>query len=74
MLALRQATAAAGNPHRDPNESAGEHQVASLRFFAGCTKEQTAAAMDVSPATVAREWRFARAWLHERLMNDPASS
>jgi hypothetical protein len=43
-----------------------KHQVASLRFYAGCTNEETAAAMDVSPATVAREWRFARAWLHQR--------
>lgn len=44
-----------------------KHQVVMLRFFAGCTCEQTAATMDLSPATVAREWRFARAWLHQRL-------
>jgi DNA-directed RNA polymerase specialized sigma24 family protein len=46
------------------------HQVAFLRFFGGCTKAEAAAAMQVSPATAAREWRFARAWLHERLANE----
>jgi RNA polymerase sigma factor (TIGR02999 family) len=51
-----------------------KHQVASLRFFAGCTTEQAAAALDLSPATVAREWRYARAWLHERLSNTSFSS
>ena len=38
-----------------------------LRFFAGLTTEETAAALGVSPASVTRGWRFARAWLHQRL-------
>jgi len=46
-----------------------QHRVVFLRFFAGCTADQTAEAMQVSSATIAREWRSARAWLHERLMN-----
>jgi RNA polymerase sigma factor (TIGR02999 family) len=46
-----------------------KHQVAFLRFFAGCTHEETAAALGLSPGTVAREWLFARAWLYERLAN-----
>jgi RNA polymerase sigma factor (TIGR02999 family) len=61
ILALAEALAELAQAH--PRK----HQVVSLRFFAGCTSEQAAAAMDLSPATVAREWRFARAWLHERL-------
>jgi RNA polymerase sigma factor (TIGR02999 family) len=38
-----------------------------LRFFAGLTTDETAAALGVSPATVTRGWRLARAWLHTRL-------
>ena len=48
-----------------------KHQLVMLRFFGGCTAEEAAAAMDLSPSTVAREWRFARAWLHKRLSDPP---
>ena len=44
-----------------------KHELVMLRFFGGCTAEQAAAAMELSLSTVAREWRFARAWLHQRL-------
>ncbi len=42
-------------------------RVVLLRYFAGLTIEETAAAMDLSPATVKNEWAFARAWLHDVL-------
>jgi len=42
-------------------------QIVMLRFFAGLTIEQTAIALDLSPATVKNEWRFARAWLHSEM-------
>ena len=42
-------------------------QVVSLRYFAGLSVEETAAALDLSPATVKNEWKFARAWLHRAL-------
>jgi RNA polymerase sigma factor (TIGR02999 family) len=42
-------------------------RVVLLRYFAGLTIEETAAAMDLSPATVKNEWAFARAWLHDAL-------
>jgi RNA polymerase sigma factor (TIGR02999 family) len=42
-------------------------QVVSLRYFAGMDIEQTAAALGISPATVKRDWTYARAWLHEQL-------
>ena len=42
-------------------------RVVLLRYFAGLTIEETAAAMDLSPATVKNEWAFARAWLHDIL-------
>lgn len=38
-------------------------RVVELRFFAGLSVEDTAAALDVSPATVKRDWTFARAFL-----------
>jgi RNA polymerase sigma factor (sigma-70 family) len=42
-------------------------RVVELRFFAGLTTPETAAALDVSTATVEREWSFAKAWLLRRL-------
>jgi RNA polymerase sigma-70 factor (ECF subfamily) len=38
-----------------------------LRFFAGLSVEEAAEVMDVSPATIKREWRSAKAWLHREL-------
>jgi RNA polymerase sigma factor (TIGR02999 family) len=42
-------------------------QIVSLRYFAGLSIEETAAALDLSPATVKNEWTFARAWLYRAL-------
>jgi RNA polymerase sigma factor (TIGR02999 family) len=42
-------------------------RVIELRFFAGLTVEETAAVLDVSPDTVARDWRMARTWLLREL-------
>jgi len=38
-----------------------------LRFFAGLSIKETAELMDLSPATVKRDWIFARAWLLARM-------
>ncbi|MGH9411116.1 MAG: ECF-type sigma factor [Vicinamibacterales bacterium] len=46
---------------------ARQAQIVELRFFAGLTTEETAQALDISPATVGREWTSARAWLHHQL-------
>jgi RNA polymerase sigma factor (TIGR02999 family) len=46
---------------------AEKHQIVSLRFFAGLTNEQAAAAMGVPLRNFERSWRFARAWLHQEL-------
>lgn len=42
-------------------------RVVELRFFAGLTIDETAAALSVSPVTVERDWSFAKAWLFEKL-------
>ena len=44
--------------------------VVMLRYFAGLSIEETAAALGVSPATVKNEWTFARAWLHREMEQD----
>jgi RNA polymerase sigma factor (TIGR02999 family) len=41
--------------------------VVELRYFAGLSVEETAAVLEVSPATVKRHWAFARAWLFREL-------
>ena len=38
-------------------------RVIELRFFAGLSVEETAAVLEVSPDTVMRDWRLAKAWL-----------
>jgi len=42
-------------------------QVVELRYFGGLTLDETADALEVSPATVKRAWAIARAWLHQEL-------
>ena len=41
--------------------------VVECRFFGGLSIEDTAAALDISPATVKRDWALARAWLFREL-------
>ena len=42
-------------------------RVLECRFFAGLSLEETAAATDLSPATVKRDWVFAQAWLYREV-------
>ena len=42
-------------------------QVVVLRFFGGLSVEETAEVLKVSPETVARDWRLAKAWLMRAL-------
>lgn len=42
-------------------------EVVELRFFGGLTVEETAAALQVSPETVMRDWKLAKAWLLREL-------
>jgi len=45
-----------------------------LHFFGGLTYDETAEALGVSPATVARELRMARAWLYNQLGAETAET
>jgi RNA polymerase sigma-70 factor, ECF subfamily len=42
-------------------------QVVEMRFFGGLNEKEMAAALDVSPETVRRDWRLAKSWLLRRL-------
>ena len=47
----------------DPRKS----QVVELRFFGGLSVEETAEVLKVSPDTVLRDWRLAKAWLKREI-------
>jgi len=40
-------------------------QIVELKFFGGLTTEEIAETLRISSATVERDWKFARAWLHQ---------
>jgi RNA polymerase sigma factor (TIGR02999 family) len=61
MLALDEALN--GLAQLDPDQC----RIVEMRFFAGLSIEETAAAMGISTATVKREWAIARAWLSREL-------
>jgi RNA polymerase sigma factor (TIGR02999 family) len=42
-------------------------RVVELRYFGGLENSEVAEVLGVSEATVMRDWRFARAWLFDRL-------
>jgi RNA polymerase sigma factor (TIGR02999 family) len=46
---------------------AQQGSVVELRFFAGLDIAEAAEALEISPATVEREWALAKAWLYRRL-------
>jgi RNA polymerase sigma-70 factor (ECF subfamily) len=54
----------------DPEQS----RLVELRFFGGLTIEETAEVMEVSHATVEREWQIAKAWLKREFTKTTAVS
>jgi RNA polymerase sigma factor (TIGR02999 family) len=48
---------------KDPEQA----RIVELRYFGGLSVEETAEALDSSPATVKRHWTLARAWLLREL-------
>jgi RNA polymerase sigma factor (TIGR02999 family) len=44
-----------------------QSKIVELRFFSGLSVEETAAALNISPATVKRDWSMAKAWLHREI-------
>jgi RNA polymerase sigma factor (TIGR02999 family) len=42
-------------------------KLVELRFFAGMTLPEAAAALEISPSTADRAWKYTRAWLYARM-------
>jgi len=61
VLAVDEALTQLANDHPEHAE------LVKLRYFAGLTLAEAAAALDISTATADRRWRYARAWLARRL-------
>lgn len=61
MIALDEALS------RLSERDARKAEIVNLRYFAGLTIEETAAAMELSPATIKSEWAYARLWLFREL-------
>ncbi len=49
-------------------------RVVELRFFGGLREQDVAALLGVSTVTVRKDWRAARAWLHDELRDDPGEA
>ena len=45
-------------------------RVVELRFFGGLSVEETAELLEVSPQTVMRDWKLAKAWLYQEIKNE----
>jgi len=64
VLALRDALADLAR--HDPQKAA----LVELRYFDGLSVEATASALGLSVATVGRQWRLARAWIHRQMLGE----
>ncbi len=60
--------------HRLADRSPRQARVVECRFFGGLTIPETSEALDVSPATVKRDWAMAQAWLHQEIQVQPEAS
>lgn len=63
--------------HESLDALAGQHpekaELVKLRYFAGLTADQAAAALGISPSTADRHWTYARAWLRRAMAPDGKS-
>ena len=50
----------------DPRKS----RVVELRFFGGLSVDETAEVLEVSPQTVMRDWKLAKAWLYQQIKRE----
>jgi len=46
-------------------------RIVELRYFGGLGIDEIAALLDLSPRTIKREWRWAKAWLYQELAGKP---
>ena len=55
---------------KDPRKA----ELVKLRFFAGLTTDQAAAALGIAPSTADEDWAFARVWLRLEIAGPPAAT
>jgi RNA polymerase sigma-70 factor (ECF subfamily) len=48
-------------------------RIVELRFFGGLKTDEVAEVLELSPRTIEREWRMARAWLRRQIFGDENS-
>jgi RNA polymerase sigma factor (TIGR02999 family) len=48
-------------------------ELVKLRYFGGCTGEEAARVLGISPATAERYWAYARAWLQREIQGKSES-
>ena len=48
----------------------GKAELVKLRYFAGLSEQEAAATLGISRATASRHWKFARAWLIQKMQGD----
>jgi RNA polymerase sigma factor (TIGR02999 family) len=53
---------------------ARKSRIVELKFFGGLTTAEMAEVMELSPATIEREWNFSRAWLYDVLAGPAAGA
>lgn len=46
-----------------------QSRIVELKFFGGLTEDEISEVLKISPATVRRDWKVARAWLYRELAN-----
>ncbi len=54
----------------DPRQS----RIVEMRFFGGLTNEEIGDVLGISPRTIKREWRLAKAWLRREIMKEEADA
>jgi RNA polymerase sigma factor (TIGR02999 family) len=49
-------------------------EIVELRYFGGLSEQETATLLDLSRATISREWQAARSWLYRRMTKGKATA
>ncbi len=49
-----------------------QSEIVEMRFFGGLTNEEIGEVLNISPRTIKREWRVARAWLRREILGEGA--